>query len=213
MAEHETITDIIKKIRAEADFIEESARGSLKVGEDLNGMPFTESDLESALDLAETKRKEADRLDAAHRREVDALHQQIADLRQQRDLWSKRAAELVEKCNEQHAKLKQVGNAAKLREALEKVRDSFYVNDYGDYQMEYGDKVSDLVDAAVAAPARNCDVGTAEEQSQRFDTFCDAHKYVGDDGANWCSRTCPCYNDINCGVNWAQMPYEEGGAK
>ena len=60
----------------------------------------------------------------------------------------------------------------------------------------------------IGRPRRNCDVGTVEEQSQRFDAFCDAHKYVGDDGANWCSRTCPCYNDINCGVNWAQMPYE-----
>lgn len=66
---------------------------------------------------------------------------------------------------------------------------------------------------ALAEPMRNCDVGTVEEQSQRFDAFCDAHKYVGDDGANWCSRTCPCYNEINCGVNWAQMPYEEGGVK
>ncbi len=62
-------------------------------------------------------------------------------------------------------------------------------------------------------PRRNCDVGTLKEQSQRFDAFCDAHKYVGDDGANWCSRTCPCYNQINCGVQWAQMPYEEGGAE
>ena len=65
----------------------------------------------------------------------------------------------------------------------------------------------------IGRPRRNCDVGTVEEQSQRFDAFCDAHKYVGDDGANWCSRTCPCYNDINCGVNWAQMPYESAVGK
>lgn len=76
------------------------------------------------------------------------------------------------------------------------------------------DMIDDLaVELLKCTPPRNCDVGTTEEQSQRFDEFCDAHKYVGDDGANWCSRTCPCYNDINCGVNWAQMPYEEGGAK
>lgn len=74
-------------------------------------------------------------------------------------------------------------------------------------------EIRDIAKAALAAPPRNCDVGTVKEQSQRFDAFCDEHKYVGDDGANWCSRTCPCYNEINCGVQWAQMPYEEGGAK
>ena len=63
--------------------------------------------------------------------------------------------------------------------------------------------------AALDSPIRNYEVGTVEEQMQRFDAFCDANKHVGDDGANWCSTTCPCYNDIDCGVHWAQMPYEE----
>lgn len=63
-------------------------------------------------------------------------------------------------------------------------------------------------------PKRNCDVGTVEDQSQRFEAFCDANKYVGDDGTNWCLTTCPCHHGIiDCGVAWAQMPYEEGGAK
>lgn len=75
------------------------------------------------------------------------------------------------------------------------------------------DKLRNDIDAALAAPPRNCDVGTAEEQAQRFDAFCDAHKYVGDDGTNWCSTSCPCYDSLDCGVEWAQMPYEEGGAK
>lgn len=69
MADNETIADIIRKIRAEADSIEASVRGSLKVEEGLNGMPFTESDLEPALDLVMTKRKKADRLEAAWKRE------------------------------------------------------------------------------------------------------------------------------------------------
>lgn len=69
MADNETITGIIKEIRAEADYIEETARGSLKAGETCDGIAYTESDLESALDLAETKRKEADRLESALRRE------------------------------------------------------------------------------------------------------------------------------------------------
>ena len=69
MNEQETITDIVKKIRAEADYIEETARGSLKAGENYDGIAYTESDLESALDLVESKRKEADRLEAAYKRE------------------------------------------------------------------------------------------------------------------------------------------------
>jgi len=103
-----------------------------------------------------------------------------------------------------------VGNAAKLREALEATLDLFWDihNANRSPQSNQAYAVIKQIKAALAAPPRNCDVGTAKEQSQRFDAFCDAHKYVGDDGANWCSRTCPCYNDINCGVNWAQMPYE-----
>ena len=64
--------------------------------------------------------------------------------------------------------------------------------------------------STLAAPPRNCDVGTADEQEDRFERFCDTHKYVGDDGANICSQDCPCYNNLDCGVRWSQMPYEEG---
>ena len=79
MNEQETITDIIRKIRAEADHIEETARGSLKAGENYDGIAYTESDLESALDLADTKRKEADRLEAAHRREAQSIERIVRD--------------------------------------------------------------------------------------------------------------------------------------
>ena len=129
--------------------------------------------------------------------------------------------------------MRERGGAAKLREAMKAIRKEVYLyaieednQDFAhlheamlDNPPEYKDlrdsflAIAHLVDAALAAPPRNCEVGTVEEQSQKFDAFCDANKYVGDDGANWCSRTCPCYNDINCGVDWAQMPYEEGGAK
>ena len=119
----------------------------------------------------------ADRLDAAHKRELDALNEQIADLRQQRDLWSKRAAELVEKCNEQYAKLKQVGDAAKLREALEKVRDAHYTQEVGGEMCEGFEVEADdgtgrplicIVENALAAPPRNCDVHTADELKAIF---------------------------------------------
>jgi chromosome segregation ATPase len=122
---NETIADIIGEIRAEADYIEETARGSLKAGENYDGIAFTESDLESALDLAETKRKEAGRLDAAHKREVDALKQRCAEL----DAEVAAKDEVIKRLNdaiseEQRRKMataeksSAVGDCAKLREAL-----------------------------------------------------------------------------------------------
>lgn len=66
--------------------------------------------------------------------------------------------------------------------------------------------------AALSAPPRNCDVGTAEEQEDRFADFCRKHE---------CTMNCPvkkkwsfrCGHKPSCGVLWSQMPYEEGGKK
>lgn len=65
----------------------------------------------------------------------------------------------------------------------------------------------DFVNPALAAPPRNCDVGTAEEQSERCLNFC--HNYPKCTG-------CPCVGRIKygqCEFAWAQLPYEakEGG--
>ena len=51
---------------------------------------------------------------------------------------------------------------------------------------------------------RNCDVGTAEEQTGRFLKFCDIHD---------CESDCPLFKANSCELAWAQMPYEEGGAE
>ena len=109
-----------------------------------------------------------------------------------------------------------VGDCAKLREALATIRKRLvatYESEACFMRYSPNKPLVDLIDAALAAPPRNCEMGTIKEQSQRFNAFCDAHKYVGDDGANWCSMTCPCYNDIDCGVKWAQMPYESEAEK
>jgi hypothetical protein len=63
----------------------------------------------------------------------------------------------------------------------------------------------DMAKAALAAPPRNCDVGTAEEQSARFDKFCYAHRSI-EKGCGNCPlllNSEPC-----CELDWAQMPYE-----
>ena len=56
---------------------------------------------------------------------------------------------------------------------------------------------------------RNCDVGTAEEQYTRVRAFCKRHK-VGLRCVD-----CPVNGVLpkNCALIWAQMPYEEGGAR
>ena len=67
----------------------------------------------------------------------------------------------------------------------------------------------DKAKAALSEPIRNCDVGTAEEQAERFDAHC--RKHMG-------CLTCPLREKDggvpkHCEFVWSQMPYEEGGAK
>lgn len=75
----------------------------------------------------------------------------------------------------------------------------------------------DAAESALAAPPRNCDVGTAEEQSERFKAFCNSHMYGFNDPRGYrCKEDCPvkmeiCRSDkpcIYCRLVWAQMPYE-----
>lgn len=74
----------------------------------------------------------------------------------------------------------------------------------------------DKANLALAKPPRNCDVGTALEQTDRFWGYCNAHscnecparggwRTVYIDGTS--------FKMIQCGVLWAQMPYESGAAK
>ena len=67
---------------------------------------------------------------------------------------------------------------------------------------------------------RNCDVGTAKEQWERFDEFCEGWQENSPTGG--CSSFCPCleskYKECDgwvgrsgCFACWAQMPYEPKG--
>ena len=61
---------------------------------------------------------------------------------------------------------------------------------------------------ALAAPARNCDVGTTEEQYKRFRDYCFRKRCE--------SLITPNTLGSEVAFAWAQMPYEpheEGGAK
>ena len=109
-----------------------------------------------------------------------------------------------------------VGNSAKMREALEKVLRVLHCAIVADILK--GDDVNSAfneVTAALSVPPRNCDVGTSEEQAERFYAFCRYHRFQS--GINgMCSSLCPCIrcrDMCNCITTWSQMPYEEGGAE
>jgi hypothetical protein len=119
------------------------------------------------------------------------------------------------------------GDAAKLREALNLCVDEMCAR-CRDLAKARGNPAPCLngcepvrkAKAALAAPARNCDVGTAEEQTVRYRKFCSSHKYLGSDFSHICKGfgkgRCPFFNSrtkSQCELAWAQMPYEEGGAK
>ena len=93
-----------------------------------------------------------------------------------------------------------------IREALVKIKD---INDRRPHDAA-GYEINDIIDAALALPRRQCDVGTAEEHLGKFKRFCKTMKDC---------NCCPCNVILkngecrcNCFV-WAQMPYAEGGAK
>jgi len=63
----------------------------------------------------------------------------------------------------------------------------------------------DKAKAALAAPPRNCDVGTPEEQAKRIAEYC---KTQDNHTLNRCAQ-CPLYKfDGDCALVWAQEPYE-----
>lgn len=63
--------------------------------------------------------------------------------------------------------------------------------------------------AALAEPLRNCDVGTAEEQYQRWDKYCNSSGAKCDK----CGLNCNIHFDLTakCFACWSQMPYKKEG--
>ncbi len=97
----------------------------------------------------------------------------------------------------------EANNAQAMREALETVRK--YVKETTPDKVMLG-VIEVWCDEALAKPPRNCDVGTAEEQAERYGRYCD--KFTR--GRMHC-ETCPCCGKIpfgKCEFAWAHMPYE-----
>ena len=127
--------------------------------------------------------------------------------------WKRERAATIEKSSA-------VGNAAKLREAL-KLCGSQMCKLCKDLTLArsminkglmgvscHPDKCKPFqaVHEALAAPPRNCDVGTIDDQVNRLNAFCASHGTVN--GAPRCEK-CHFRRKDRCELFWAQMPYEE----
>lgn len=100
------------------------------------------------------------------------------------------------------------GNRMKMRDALLNIQEYAAAMDVDDGNVL---AILDACRDALAAPPRNCDVGTVEEQAERMRLYCNSH---GEDesGCFRCEK-CPFLTDERCELAWAQMPYEaEEGA-
>ena len=102
------------------------------------------------------------------------------------------------------------GNTAKMREAFENIAEyakaaACHTDDA--HLLGYLNQIESWAEAALSAPPRNCDVGTVEEQIERFQRFCGTRPCDGCTLKNKVNET------IDCAIHWAQLPYEEGDSK
>lgn len=93
------------------------------------------------------------------------------------------------------------GNQMKMREALAEARK--VIKAMGGY---WAMVTLPIIDAALSAPSRQCDVGTPEEQVERWQAFCDQF----DDDCTGCTcDVAACASYTGCFARWAQTPYAE----
>ena len=102
------------------------------------------------------------------------------------------------------------GNQMKMREALKKLLDAIkslsrtHNDDLPEDVRAILGRMAFEANEALAVPARNCDVGTADEQTERFENFCEQEK-------SGCCGGCA-FNKLSlssCFSEWAQMSYAE----
>ena len=100
-----------------------------------------------------------------------------------------------------------VGNAAAMREAL--VLSSRIIGANGIRRNVFLDDIEEAhraITAALSKPPRNCDVGTPEEQLDRYGVYCQ-NRCTSCDNRHYC-HICGERYRMKCMMEWAQMPYE-----
>lgn len=146
----------------------------------------------------------------------ETIHDIIAEMRigvnalakygakpRKRDAWMVFLAMFADRI--EAAYKREMGNAQKMREAAKYVQSTMErLRDPTDKNNAEFIRIWEIVSAALAAPPRNCDVGTADEQAQRFYWECHSYKRQPDE----CEASCPMIMSLNCALTWAQMPYK-----
>lgn len=99
------------------------------------------------------------------------------------------------------------GNAAALRDAVVKALTLISVCDWPPgVSLDGVAEVIREIDSVLDKPPRNCDVGTPDEQYQRWVRFCEQRLHS--------CHNCECNSPVGCTFKFGDMPYEaeEGGA-
>lgn len=107
---------------------------------------------------------------------------------------------------------KPAGNAAAMYDALVSVR--ALIDDEPDGTPMF-DAMKATIDAALASPPRNCDVGDVADWEKRFGEECDKGHTCSDCPVRHAKTKMAIELDkgARCEFIWVQMPYKEGSAK
>lgn len=108
----------------------------------------------------------------------------------------------------------QHGNSAAMREAVIKALTLIHVCDWPPgVSLDGVVEVVREIDSALDKPPRNCDVGTAEDQLDRYGVYCQSRCISCDN--RHCCHICGERYRMKCMMKWAQMPYaaQEGAGK
>ena len=92
-------------------------------------------------------------------------------------------------------------NIKAMRDALNEIRSRLsylYGHIDGTFDPPALKEIYEIAGTALTAPPRNCDVGTPEDQHNRFMRFCDS-KSMGYCWGRGCRK---------CMAQWGQIPYE-----
>ena len=157
--------------------------------------------------------------DAYLTRLADRMESEVRRAREEWEAVARAQDKAQEVMMEEIERLRAPGSVAAMRGVLNQLRDWALLDinenairsDEPNYR-KLVDGIVEIANAALAAPARNCDVGSVEEQAERFKAFC--FPRVGKCSENGkCPAKHPC-NQIGiqyCQLKWAQMPYKPEG--
>ena len=130
-------------------------------------------------------------------RDISRMLRQAADMMDRAD--SETAAKRERESTREKSSV--VGNAAAMRETLLRCDAIAQLPEIREYVIVKD--MRNLIKKALAAPPRNCDVGTADEQAERHKRWCDLQSI----------KDCWGVDCRKCIAKWSRIPYKAGGAK